>query len=43
MKMDPGIRVVRTPYEEPYQAHITIFASNGSFSGEPTSAVELMT
>ena len=34
MNMDAGIRVVRTPYEEPYHAHITIFASNGSFSGE---------
>ena len=34
MNMDAGIRVVRTPHEEPYRAHITIFASNGSFSGE---------
>lgn len=34
MNIKPGIRVVRAPYEEPYHTHITIFASNGAFSGE---------
>jgi len=34
MKIESGIRVVRTPYEEPYHTQITITASNGSFTGE---------
>ena len=33
-RQEPGIRVVRTPYEEPYLTHIAVYASNGSFSGE---------
>lgn len=34
MNIASGIRVVRTPYEEPYHTYISIFASNGVFSGE---------
>ena len=34
MKIESGIRVVRTPYEEPYHTQITITASNGLFTGE---------
>ena len=34
MNVESRIRVVRTPYEEPDSTYITIFASNGLFSGE---------
>jgi hypothetical protein len=34
MTKQPSVHVVRTPYEEPYHAHVTISASNGAFCGE---------
>jgi hypothetical protein len=34
MTIEPGVRVVRRPYEEPNLTHLTVAASNGSFTGE---------